>query len=203
MKKTKVETVYDRGEEPDTELLAALSTVETGGVAEYRNKPVMLAQNIVREALVLTRTDNTDRVLFVRPRVIHSISPDRLMGWLAVARFSEQAIGSHQFLVGRRYRAPTSHTMFAALEHAFGRAMGTSLEGALRKGIEVAEPTTIEREAFVTIPSGSRVLYVKWQGLWWPVTRYSAFSPRRADEVEAEARSARHVQVNHPDVAIV
>ena len=157
----------------------------------------------MREAAVLTPSkQNEDRVLFVRPRMINSFSPNRLLGWTPLARVSHQTIGSHTFLVGRRYRAPISASTMATLEQAYNRVAGTLLEGMAGKD-GVAEPITVEHEAFVTTRGKSLVLYVKWQGLWWGVYKYSAEAGRKAEDVEREARSAALVRRNYREVAII
>jgi hypothetical protein len=202
-KKESFEPVYDKGEEPSAELIAALESAETSDMATFQGMPVMRTANVIREAAILTLTHGADRVLYVRPRILSSLSPNRLMAWQALARLSEETMGSHKFLVGRRYRAPTTDQAFAALEHVYGRTMGTNLEGAFCPERQTVEITNVDREAFVTLRSKALVLYVKWGGLWWAATRYSGFEPRRAEDVEREARSAALVRVNHRPVAIV
>jgi hypothetical protein len=55
----------------------------------------------------------------------------------------------------------------------------------------------------VKLRSGSTVLHVKWEGLWWSVNKYSSYEFQRADVLDNESRRLERSKINYPEVSII
>lgn len=120
-------------------------------------------------------------------------------GWLPVARFAPQSLGSHVVIVGRRFVAPLTADAAASLEAACGRS---SDYGQPDIPAEVAE---LQCSCILTYPKNRTWHpWVKYRGLWFAVTPpISRINAPITHATVHERKMQRLREQRGPDVAIV
>lgn len=124
----------------------------------------------IGDDLVVERADpEAYEAAVVHPRegieVVYFGSPRRNgeTQWHALARFAPKKFGSVEFVVARRVVAGLAAHTLAGLELAHGRS---DLLGHLTTEPTPCERVRFEKAATIRWPSQTRMLYVRWRGLW-------------------------------------